>query len=249
VIQGTFSGENQSYITGDILNRFYTIGLAVKVTGTMVHINQVRVLHIDDEPDHHAWTRAQLLKHNENLTILHVSTRSEAEELLASTRIQCVMADNAREGFAQELMRELRAAGRVMPFILQTDQPLENDHEPGILFDDDLNVAVSFCRYDLLVLWIQRFADEIGLGGAPNHFGGRMLTTADLQLLTEREEEILFLVAGGKANKEIAAQLGISYRTAVNHVHNMFSKLGIHSRAEAIHLVLASPELRSRARS
>jgi DNA-binding CsgD family transcriptional regulator len=52
-------------------------------------------------------------------------------------------------------------------------------------------------------------------------------------LLTEREREILALVAQGKANKEIAAELVISERTARTHVSNILSKLNLNSRTQA----------------
>lgn len=51
--------------------------------------------------------------------------------------------------------------------------------------------------------------------------------------LTERELEILRLVAAGQANKEIAAQLVISERTARTHVSNILRKLGLASRTQA----------------
>lgn len=54
--------------------------------------------------------------------------------------------------------------------------------------------------------------------------------------LTLREEEVLRLMAQGLRNKEIAAQLGISERTATFHVGNVLSKLGADGRVEAIHL-------------
>jgi DNA-binding NarL/FixJ family response regulator len=52
-------------------------------------------------------------------------------------------------------------------------------------------------------------------------------------LLTERELEILRLVAAGKANKEIAAELVISERTARTHVSNILAKLDLRSRTQA----------------
>jgi DNA-binding CsgD family transcriptional regulator len=53
--------------------------------------------------------------------------------------------------------------------------------------------------------------------------------------LTLREEEVLRLMAGGLRNKEIAARLGISERTATFHVGNVLAKLGADGRVEAIH--------------
>ncbi len=54
--------------------------------------------------------------------------------------------------------------------------------------------------------------------------------------LTLREEEVLRLMAEGLRNKEIAARLGITERTATFHVGNVLAKLGADGRVEAIHL-------------
>jgi DNA-binding NarL/FixJ family response regulator len=51
--------------------------------------------------------------------------------------------------------------------------------------------------------------------------------------LTPREIEVLQLVASGAANKEIAAQLSITERTARTHVSNILGKLGLASRTQA----------------
>jgi DNA-binding NarL/FixJ family response regulator len=51
--------------------------------------------------------------------------------------------------------------------------------------------------------------------------------------LTDRELEVLRLVARGMANKEIAHQLFISENTVKNHVRNILEKLQLHSRMEA----------------
>ena len=53
-------------------------------------------------------------------------------------------------------------------------------------------------------------------------------------LLTARELEILRLVAGGKTNKEIAAQLFISSDTVKGHLETTYRKLGVSDRAHAV---------------
>jgi DNA-binding CsgD family transcriptional regulator len=57
-----------------------------------------------------------------------------------------------------------------------------------------------------------------------------------LSPLTLREEEVLRLMSDGLRNKEIAARLGISERTATFHVGNVLSKLGAEGRVDAIHI-------------
>ncbi len=59
---------------------------------------------------------------------------------------------------------------------------------------------------------------------------------ADLKMgpsVTTREREILALVARGRANKEIATELGIADDTVKRHVSNILQKLGVSDRAEA----------------
>ena len=52
--------------------------------------------------------------------------------------------------------------------------------------------------------------------------------------LTPREREVLRLIASGRSNKEIAAQLGISERTVKNHLNDVFTKLSASDRTHAV---------------
>ncbi len=51
--------------------------------------------------------------------------------------------------------------------------------------------------------------------------------------ITLREREILSLIAKGRANKEIAATLGIAEDTVKRHISNTLQKLGVSDRAQA----------------
>jgi DNA-binding NarL/FixJ family response regulator len=60
------------------------------------------------------------------------------------------------------------------------------------------------------------------------------LPTTPVEELTERELEVLALMAEGKTDKEIALALGIAESTAKNHVSNILGKLNVPNRAGAV---------------
>jgi DNA-binding NarL/FixJ family response regulator len=66
---------------------------------------------------------------------------------------------------------------------------------------------------------------------------GRQPTSAETTtptVLSNREREILALLADGLVNKQIAARLGISPNTVKTHLELLFEKLGVTTRAEAV---------------
>jgi DNA-binding NarL/FixJ family response regulator len=52
--------------------------------------------------------------------------------------------------------------------------------------------------------------------------------------MTEREGDVLRLVAGGRTNAEIAAELFVAEATVKTHINNLFAKTHVRSRAEAV---------------
>lgn len=55
-----------------------------------------------------------------------------------------------------------------------------------------------------------------------------------LPVLTNRENELLKLIADGLTNREISDYLVISESTVENHLHHIYEKLGISNRAQAV---------------
>jgi len=76
----------------------------------------------------------------------------------------------------------------------------------------------------------------------------RRVAATDLDVLTEREREVMALVAAGRTNDEIAAELFISPATAKTHVSRAMSKLGARDRAQLVVLAYETGLITPRAR-
>lgn len=123
-------------------------------------------------------------------------------------------------------------------------------------------VLTAFDTDDRIVGAIRAGAEGYLLKGAPRHdifnairvvgAGGTLLQPlvvsrlvqhlqaqeTPTDALTEREHEVLRLMAQGQLNKEIAEQLGITQRTVKFHVSAILSKLGAGNRTEAVRLAV-----------
>jgi DNA-binding NarL/FixJ family response regulator len=95
---------------------------------------------------------------------------------------------------------------------------------------------------------VERFADSVrrvGEGGSAldpevvAHVLGRRRRDDPLAELTEREHEVLSLMAEGRSNQAIAEQLEVSERAVEKHVTRIFGKLGLMPAAEDHRRVLA----------
>ncbi len=58
------------------------------------------------------------------------------------------------------------------------------------------------------------------------------------ELLTDREKQVLRLVAEGRSNKEVASLLGISLKTSMTHREHLMLKLGLHNRTDLVRFAL-----------
>ena len=99
---------------------------------------------------------------------------------------------------------------------------------PGMIY-----VALIAAAFLGLGIWVGRrlFRSEPRTGEfTPNE---RALSSLGI---TERERQVLQLLADGRSNKEIAAQLGLSPNTVKTHVARLFEKLRVARRTEAIQL-------------
>jgi DNA-binding CsgD family transcriptional regulator len=79
--------------------------------------------------------------------------------------------------------------------------------------------------------WLRRL---VGAEVAGEEAAAAVDATAPAARLSRREAEVLGLIGEGYTNRAIAARLVISEKTAGRHVENIFCKLGVHNRAQAV---------------
>jgi len=96
--------------------------------------------------------------------------------------------------------------------------------------------AVTYLLKDTLAEKMVGIIREVAGGGRPilPEVAQRMTKRMFQAALTNREIEVLQVVARGMRNKEIAAELKISEETVQGHVKNILAKLSVHDRTEAV---------------
>jgi DNA-binding NarL/FixJ family response regulator len=174
-----------------------------------------------------------VLRHDGFHTI-EAATGREALEMLERMRPDLAVLDVHLPGTSgYEIHRRLRDQfGDELPVIFVSGERTEPyDRVAGLLLGADDYVVKPFDPDELATrvrtLWRRRgqVVEDNGSGNG-------------LARLTEREYEVLELLAGGLAQEEIARRLVISSRTVATHIQHVLTKLGVHSRAQAVALAL-----------
>jgi DNA-binding NarL/FixJ family response regulator len=130
-----------------------------------------------------------------------------------------------------EVCRDLREEnGDAVPiFFLSGTRTDPVDRVAGLLLGAD-DFIVKPVDPSEFVARVQRFVDRRAAAPPGRGASGRVAAPA----LTAREHEVLELLAKGRRQKEIATALSISPKTVGTHIQNLFSKVGVHSRAELV---------------
>ncbi len=211
----------------------------------------IKVLHIDSDAGHHKLTKSQLARLSSDIELENATSLGVSKAALKDEVYNCIITDDQlANDDGIKLLKALREDGNLMPFVIMSDLEMAEGEEYKLraYYDDEFHVVINFGRYDLLNFWIRRLADKYKKHLQEDKLKSKIYQKSPekleelekaLSTLTKREIEILNLISAGDSNKDIARKLGVSYRTVVNHVYNLFCKLGIHSRSEAIHIGLS----------
>lgn len=201
-----------------------------------------RILVIDDEAKLRRQFSALLTL--EGFTILEARNGREGVELARRELPDLVICDiTMPEMNGHRVLETLRGepATAHLPFIFLTGWSERDDVRAGMNLGADDYLTKPVDPADLIAAVQARLRRaEAAVSGAPKRPGGGEASPAPLESLglTPREAEILFWVAQGKTNPEIATILGIGLTTVKKHLESTFAKLGVENRTSAAALAL-----------
>jgi two-component system, NarL family, response regulator LiaR len=204
-------------------------------------MTQIRILVVDD----HAVVRSGLSKFLlVNPDMLLVAEASDGEEALQMTALHqpdVILMDLMMPGIggieATRLIHQKYPQAKVIALTSFSEQNLvQGALQAGAIGYLQKNVTAA----ELAGAIRSAYAGRMSLSQEAAQALAQSATTAHLpgNALTERELEVLGCMVEGLNNQEIAARLFISLGTVKFHISNIFQKLGVDSRVEAVKLAI-----------
>ena len=210
----------------------------------------VRVLLVDDDPHMRRVVAQELLADARIQLVAQAGSLTEGRRLLARHALDVLLVDlNLGDGTGFELIEQLKLSHPVAEAVVVS--AMEDEEHALHAF------ALGATGYLVKGSWFGSFAQavlQVVNGGAtitPNlarrllrRLGepvqrqglfGRSARVPGEQL-SEREREVLRLVASGHTSKEVAQRLQISDQTVNAHIKNIYRKLQVRTRAQAVNL-------------
>lgn len=201
----------------------------------------IRVLIADDHPVFRDGLRGLVERSPDLLLAGEATTGVEAVDLAASTNPAIVLMDiRMPEMTGIEATRRILerdpGVGILILTMSEDDESLfaamragARGYLPKDADSDDLLVAIRAAAVGEAI-----FGPSIARRMMAFFAAGPAAAASPFPELTERELEILGLIAAGRSNAEIAQRLAIAAKTVRNHVANVFNKLQVADRSQAI---------------
>jgi two-component system, NarL family, nitrate/nitrite response regulator NarL len=187
------------------------------------------VLVVDDEPKFRRLVVTLLA--GAGLQCREAASGGEAVSLAKEDRPSLVVLDvRLPDVSGLEVCRVLRDEfGEDLPIVFVSGVKRDAlDRSAGLLLGGDEYLVKPFDAEEFLAR-VRRLLVRSRAGGTPN--GG---SAASLPDLTNREREVLELLAAGRSRNSIAEALVISPKTVASHMQSLLAKLGVHSQAQAV---------------
>lgn len=203
-------------------------------------INKLRVLIIDDHPLMRRGIK-QLIELDENFEVVgDAGNGNEGIALALKSEPDLIVLDLNMKGLSGlDTLKALRHEGVDARIVILTVSDAKNDIFALIDAGAD-GYLLKDTEPDTLLMQIKQVAQgEIILSDSiKNLLLERHAIRTPIDSLTDREIDVLQLIATGLSNKQIAAQLFISEETVKVHIRNLLRKLNVHSRVAATVLYL-----------
>lgn len=210
--------------------------------------HQIKVILVENDAE----VRLRLQRTLEGLADIHLigaaTTKREADLLIAQFPFQMLIADlDLPDGFGLDLIRKTAAEHPQVDIMVLADS---ND-DPHVVSAIELG-ATGYVLKDKIETNLVSAIRLLAAGGSPvspsvaksvlralrtytNHSIEKNVTSLQPNPLSERETEILQLLAKGMSFSEIGEILTISPHTVTAHIKKIYRKLQVHSRGEAVY--------------
>ncbi len=203
----------------------------------------IRVLLVDDHPLFRAGARASLTSEPDFEVMGEANNAWEAVELIESLRPDVVLTDIRLKGDANgvELARRIRQSFPDVKIVVLTNysnEPyiramMEVGVEAYMLKDTPPRDVIESVR--MVMEGRAVFSSKVSRTIVKGYVGASSAVgTATRNQITEREANVLQLLVNGANNADIAETLHVSQATVQFHLTNLYSKLGVKGRSEAI---------------
>ncbi|MCL7767903.1 response regulator [Pasteurella multocida] len=196
---------------------------------------KMKVLIIDDHPLMRRGIK-QLMELAPNFFLVaDAGNGSEGISLALQTQPDLIILDLNMKGLSGlDTLKALRAEGIDARILILTVSDLKSDIFTLIDAGAD-GYLLKDTEPDALLSQIQRIAQgEVILSDSiKDALIERQMNADPIYSLTDREMDVLRLIATGLSNKQIAGQLFISEETVKVHIRNLLRKLNVHSRVAA----------------
>jgi len=206
---------------------------------------KIRIVIVDDQLVVREGLRMLLENHPGMKVVAMAGTRSEAVELVAREPCDLVIVNLELGGYsALSLLPQLRETAHNARVLVMTALRDAETHQKAARLGA-MGVVLKEDAADLLLKAIQKvyqgeaWLDRLTLGNLlwqlSSHDKGDLdPQRKKISSLTERERQVIILIAEGLKNKQIAERLFISPTTVTHHLSSIYSKLGVTDRLELV---------------
>lgn len=198
----------------------------------MTNSEKIKVMVVDDHPLMRVGVASIVNARPDMILVAQTGTGEEAVALFSKHHPDVTLMDLRLPGMSGvDAIRSIREKHPAARFIVLTTYDGDADIHRAL--------EVGACGYVIKGMPYQTLVEAV----ERVHKGGRFLPPPVARALASRmpdsdlsprEEEVLALLAGGKSNKEIAAQLGITEATVKCHVSAILLRLNANDRTEAV---------------